>query len=239
MCWSAEASLAMVGLGGLAAGVAAWRGEPRAIWGTLGYFTVMEALQATGYLIIDECGTPANRAVTLASYLHIALQPLVINAFAMAIAPAPVSAALRKWVYGLSAAASALILAQLLPLPALGRCAPGDVMCGAVTCLVSGEWHIGWELPLNNLYGPIESVLGMRLQFPAYMFAVFVLPLVYGCWRFVAFHLVAGPLLAWQLTSHPAEMPAVWCLFSIGILLIGLSPFIRTRVMGAHRPAAA
>jgi len=34
-------------------------------------------------------------------------------------------------------------------------------------------------------------------------------------------------------------MPAVWCLFSIGILMIGLSPFVRYSVMGAHRPVNA
>ena len=49
MCWSATASIAMVGIGVVATGVTAARGEPRAIWLTLGYFTVMEALQATGY----------------------------------------------------------------------------------------------------------------------------------------------------------------------------------------------
>ena len=43
------------------------------------------------HAICVQCGNPANQAVTLASYLHIALQPLFINAFCMAIAPAPPS----------------------------------------------------------------------------------------------------------------------------------------------------
>ena len=86
MCWSMTASVAMVAAGGAATGVALRRGEPRAIWMTLGYFTVMEFLQATGYAVIDQCGDPANRTITLLSYLHIAFQPLFVNAFAMAIA---------------------------------------------------------------------------------------------------------------------------------------------------------
>ena len=72
------------------------------------------------------------------------------------------------------------------------------------------------------------------MQFPAYFLAVFALPLVYGAWRFVAFHAMAGPVLAHLLTRDPDEMPAVWCLFSIGILAIALSPFIRQRVMAAR-----
>lgn len=41
----------MVGVGGVATCVAIARREPRAIWLTIGYFTVMEALQAAGYAI--------------------------------------------------------------------------------------------------------------------------------------------------------------------------------------------
>ena len=61
-------------------------------------------------------------------------------------------------------------------------------------------------------------------QFASYLFAVFVLPLLYGAWRFVLFHLAAGPILAWLLTDDLNEMPAIWCLLSIGIIVISLSP---------------
>ncbi len=98
-------------------------------------------------------------------------------------------------------------------------------------CLVSGEWHIGWSLPLNDLP---RVLFGTNITFPSYFLAVFVLPLFYGAWRLVLFHAVLGPLLAMALTSNPNEMPAIWCLFSIGLVLIGLSPFIRHRVMGAR-----
>jgi hypothetical protein len=84
----------MVGLGAAAVAVTALRGEPRAIWLTLGYFTVMEGLQALGYTVVDQCDTTANKTVTLLSYLHIVFQPLFINA--MAIAPQPVPAKWRR-----------------------------------------------------------------------------------------------------------------------------------------------
>lgn len=46
MCWSASASVAMVAIGGAAVAATALRGEPKAIWITVGFFTVMEGLQA-------------------------------------------------------------------------------------------------------------------------------------------------------------------------------------------------
>jgi hypothetical protein len=225
----------MVAAGGAAMAVSWYRGDRKAIWLTLGYFTFMEALQATGYAVVDQCGTPGNRAVTLLSYLHIAFQPIFINAFAMAIAPRPVPPRLRRAVYAIAALCSAALLLRLVPAEAFGQCRQGDVRCGSRLCLVSGEWHIGWEVPLNDL----PRVLGLPVQFPAYLFAVFALPLVYGAWRFALLHALSGPILASMLTGNPNEMPAIWCLFSIGIILIALSPTVRFRVFGAARPADA
>lgn len=234
MCWSATASLAMVGVGAVATGLAASRGQPRAIWATMGYFTAMELLQASGYAVIDECGTTANRSITLLSYLHIVFQPFFINAFAMELVPAPVKRRIRRWVYALCAVSSATMLAQLLPLDWAGSCRIGDTLCGAELCLVSGEWHIAWDVPYNGLLtggvlDGIQGLTGIRPDFPTYLLTVFALPLVYGAWRFVLMHALAGPLLAYALTSDPNEAPAVWCLFSIGILLLGLSPVVRGR----------
>jgi len=239
MCWSATASVVMVGLGAVAVITTAKRGKARAIWIPIGYFTVMETLQAAGYAVVDDCGSPANQAITLLSYLHIAFQPLFINAFAMAIAPNLVSARMRRWVYGAAAASSALMLLRLVPGEWAGLCRAGEVMCGNAFCLVSGNWHIGWQVPLNGLYNPISDITDFGIQFPDYLAAVFLLPLFYGAWRFVVFHMAAGPVLAWTLTSNPYEMPAVWCLFSIGLLLIALSPFVRHSVIGAYRPVVA
>lgn len=235
MCWSASASVAMVAVGGAATAVTFLRGEPRGIWVTLGYFTIMEVLQATGYAVVDECGTRANEIVTVLSYLHIAFQPLVINAFAMAIAPKELTARMRAWIWMLAGLACAALLLRLAPIDAFGRCSPGEVLCGTEWCLRSGEWHIAWEVPLNGL----PQVLGVPVPFFSYLLAVFVFPLIYGAWRFVLFHLLAGPVLASLLTRDPNEMPAVWCLFSIGIILISLSSFVRYGIIGARVPERA
>lgn len=229
MCWSESASIAMVGLGASVSAIAAYRGQPPAIWLTLGYFTVMEALQAAGYAVVDDCGSLANKSLTLLSYLHIVFQPFFINAFAMELVPGPVRARLKRSVYALCALSSAVMLLQIAPASLLGSCRLGAPLCGETLCLVSGNWHIAWNIPYNGLFVPFEEVLGLHSGFPSYLITVFILPLVYGAWRFVAFHALAGPILARFLTDNPNEAPAVWCLFSIGILLIGLSPAIRRR----------
>ncbi|MEE4118443.1 MAG: DUF5765 domain-containing protein, partial [Paracoccaceae bacterium] len=113
MCMGLAASLGMMAAGATGTAITLCRGEHRAISLTLGYFTLMEALQVAGYATLDQCGSPVNNAVTLASYLHIAFQPLFINAFAMAIAPSAVSPALRRAVYALAALATLALLVRL------------------------------------------------------------------------------------------------------------------------------
>lgn len=223
MCWSIEASVLMTGIGA-AASVWSWRRkDPKPIWITLGYFTAMEALQVSGYAVLNQCGTTANEAVTLASYLHIAFQPIVINAFAMELVPEPVKQRVKGWVYLICAFSVAVMLAQLVPWSFAGNCRPGSPLCASNLCTVSGNWHIAWNVPYNGLLLPIENALGLHAGFPTYMIAVFVLPLVYGAWRFVLMHLILGPTLAWSVTDNPNEMPAVWCFFSVLILVLGLS----------------
>ena len=227
MCWSETASITMVGLGAVATGVVAARGQPRAIWLTLGYFTVMEALQAAGYTVVNQCDAFSNQTITLLSILHIVFQPFFLNGFAMELVPGPVKARLRRGVYLCCAASSAVMLAQLYPFEWAASCRLGGALCGAKLCLTSGEWHIAWSIPYNGLLLPLEDALGVPPGFPTYWLAVFLLPLVYGAWRFVIFHALAGPILASLLTSNPNETPAIWCLFFIGILLMGVSPLIR------------
>lgn len=230
MCWSAQASVAMVGIGVIATAATCRRGAAPAIWLTIGYFTVMEALQVWGYVVLDQCGTPSNKAVTGLSYLHIAVQPFFINAFAMELVPHSIKRRIRVWVYGACAVSSLIMLAQILPVPALGTCLPGSPLCAERWCTLAGDWHIAWDVPYNGLLVGFERFLGTSAGFPSYMIAAFLLPLIYGAWRFVLVHAVAGPGLAAALTTNPNEMPAIWCLFSIMILLIGLSQPIRRAV---------
>lgn len=227
MCWSAGASIAVAAAGTVATGLALRRGEPAAVSLALGYFTVMEGLQAIGYAVIDDCGSRTNQGVTLLSYLHIVFQPFVINAFILSLLPASVRQRLARPVYAICALSAAVMLVQLAPFPGVPPCTPGTVMCGPQMCLISGTWHIGWMVPYTALLEPVEALVGTRYGFPTYVVATFLVPLLYGAWRFVLFHAAVGPYLARALSDHPNEWPAVWCLLSIGILLLALFPRLR------------
>ncbi len=134
-----------------------------------------------------------------------------------------------------AAAASAVIVLQLLPIEAFGRCAPGVALCGEALCTRSGAWHQAWDVPYNGLMVPLEAALGTRMGFPSYMIAVFVLPALYGAWRFAALNFVAGPVGSFALTADPSEGPAIWCLFSIPILVLALSSRARRPFMVGAR----
>jgi len=157
----------------------------------------------------------------------------------MAIAPAPVAPRVRRAVLAAAALCTALMLFRLVPVVWAGQCLAHEAMCSARLCTVSGNWHIAWEVPLNGLYNPLGQVLGFGIEFPDYFLAVFLLPLAYGAWRFVMLNLAAGPVIAFALTSNPDERPAVWCLFSVALVLIAISPFVRHRVLAAHQVQAA
>lgn len=133
---------------------------------------------------------------------------------------------MQDWLLGAAAVSSAVMLPQLAPAEQFCHCLPGTPLCGATLCTVSGSWHIAWNVPYNCLFVPFETSIGLYAGFPAYMVTVFLLPLFYGAWRFVLLHAVGGPIL----TDNPNEMPAVWCLFSIAILLIALCPTVRRGV---------
>lgn len=236
MCWGIEATAGMIVVGLAAAGASAWRGDPVAVPLTLVFFAGMEVLQLAGYAVIDQCGTPANQAVTALSMLHIALQPIVINLFLLAWLRPGISDRHRRWVMVCASVASALIAIQMLPWPGLDACDIGQPLCGEVLCTVSGTWHLAWTLPYTDIFAGPDRWLGTNFGFPAYVLAVFVMPLFYGLWRFALFHALVGPIAANLVTDNPNEAPAIWCLVAILIIGVVLVPGAR-RLFGA-RPAA-
>ena len=214
MCWSIEvsAALTVVGLG--TAAVSRARGDRPAIWTTLVYFSLMEGLQAITYLVIDACGLPVNALLTTLAYVHIAFQPFFINLISMSFIPDEARRRVAPVVYGLCFASALYMLLQLYPFPWSSECIVGQTLCGTQLCAVSGTWHIGWEIPYRNF--------GFLMQFPTYVVVGFLVPLVYGSWRFTFFHIVTGPTAAYLTTSNPNEWPAVWCLYSVGLVLVAM-----------------
>ncbi|WKZ28628.1 MAG: DUF5765 domain-containing protein [Patescibacteria group bacterium] len=216
MCWSGEASFALA-VGGFAG--AYWsrhKGHETFRWLPLAYFSVMETLQGLTYAVIGECGLPANTALTYLSYIHICFQPFFVNMFALSWLPAERRKAAR-WVWPMCIVGSAFMLSMLTGQGHFGVCnVAKQALCGLDTCSYHGEWHIAWRLTLSN-FDP---------NYLSYWITVFIVPIVYGSWRFVAYHFVLGPFLAWQLTGNKDERAAVWCLSSIAFLSAAHISFI-------------
>lgn len=214
MCWSMGASVAATALGGAATAYAVKKKVPKERAFALGFFTLMELLQAVSYLWIGQCDLSGNKFLTYLGFIHIAFQIPVANAFMLSYIS---KKARKKWfkpVMIASFVASFIMLTKLVvPLawdaPKEWMCKAGNAMCGTDACTFQGNWHLAWRMPLLG-YDPSNLV---------YFAMVFILPILYGNWRISIFHFIFGPFLASLTTSNNSESPAVWCLFSVLILL--------------------
>lgn len=217
MCWSGEASAVLSTIGIAGTVYAAYKKEPPELWICLGYFTLMEMLQAYTYSVIGQCSDPSNQIATMLGYLHVTFQPFFINAVSMHFINQTVARKVAPFVYTVCFAAAIMMILKLYPFPWAGHCSPGRAMCGEELCSIHGTWHIAWELPINAL----------NSKFSWYLLAGFALPLLYGSWRFTLYHVLAGPALAYATTQNMNEWPAVWCLLSIGFMLIVVKTPVR------------
>lgn len=225
MCWSGQASAMLATLGTATTLYAAWKGEPKALWVTLAYFTLMEWLQAFTYSVIGQCFAPSNQIATLLGYLHVTFQPFFINALCLHFVPKRVADKAAPWAYSVCFFSVIVMIFQLFPFAWAGHCDPRSALCGTQLCSVHGNWHIAWEVPVNGLG---NSFTGWPIHgFPTYVLAAFIVPLIYGSWKMVLYHLALGPWLSHVLTNNLNEWPAVWCLLSIGILVLAVKTPIR------------
>ncbi|HMK88447.1 MAG TPA: DUF5765 domain-containing protein [Methylocystis sp.] len=221
MCWSGEAStvLAATGIAGAAYSALKRNPEPLALWVCLLYFASMESLQAVAYTVLGQCDSPLNQMMTLFGYLHITFQPFFINAVALYFMPKDAARKIAPVVYFACFVCAITMLVQLYPFDWAGHCAIGRPLCGEKLCTVRGEWHIAWHLPVNGIGNSMVDNAILGRGFIAYPLTAFFLPALIGSWRFTLFSYVAGPWLASLTTSDVTEWPAVWCLFSIGLVL--------------------
>ena len=232
MCWSGEASTVLASIGLTSTVYFYYKKEPAALCAALGYFSLMEVLQAYTYTVIDDCSNPGNQIATLLGYIHIAFQPFFVNAVSMHFIPEKVKQCIAPTVYFICFIATVCLLLRLYPFewsPACYEVKSRFILfsryidsftmpfCGRRLCSISGDWHIAWELPARaNL-----------VLFNMYIIASFVMPIIYGSWRMTTYHIITGPFLAYLTTNNPNEWAAVWCLYSIGLLLLLIKTPIR------------
>lgn len=229
MCWSGEASTVLATVGLTSTAYFYYKKEPAALCYALGYFSLMEALQAYTYMVIDDCANPKNQIATLLGYLHIAFQPFFINAVSLHFIPEKIKEKIVAPVYLICFIATICLLIRVYPFEWAPACFDvktrlifssqnfGIPFCGKRVCSISGDWHIAWEIPGSaNLW-----------LYNSYIVAAFILPILYGSWRMTLYHIITGPLLANLSTNNSNEWAAVWCLYSIGLLLLLIKSPIR------------
>ena len=240
MCWNGKASTVMATCGFIGSAYSAYKKEPPALWGCLTYFSLMEALQAYTYTVINACNDPMNQVATLLGFLHIAIQPFFINAMSLYFIPDKERRKVRYFAYVVCFICMILMFLKVYPFSWASHLPRGNALCADRLCSVSGNWHIAWELPVNDFMN--VTLFGYKFVWPAYIVAAFILPILYGSWRMTVYHLLMGPFLARLTTNNPNEFPAVWCLLSIGFLLIVVDTPVRKllvvrRVWWSRRPA--
>ena len=222
MCWNGWASTGIAAAGLSSAYFLKKKGQPKEIYVPPAYFVLMEGLQAVTYLVVGQCGNQYNTLLTRLAIAHIAFQPFFINMLGMEFIDPDVKRRIRPWVYALCAVTTTFCLVRMVPAwDLLGRCEPGTPMCSHLeTCAYRGQWHIGWHVLLN----------GFNERWLWYLFTAFVVPVVYGSWRWSLYHFFVGPFLASLTTADNSERPAVWCLLSTCIIALLVNTRVRDYV---------
>jgi hypothetical protein len=209
---------------------------------TLFYFSLMEALQALNYTVLDLPG-PMNSLYSLLGYLHISLQPFFCSMFIISFTPLVTR---RFWVPILIVAsffASILMLSRLMINPSLPGCmavhctmlhnmsdilhlnVKGSVGCGMeVFRSYVGDWHIAWQWVINDC---------SHFTY-AYWAVGFLIPILARAYRVMLYTFFCGPFLAYFLTGRPDEWAAIWCLLSIGFLSGTKIPFLEKILTSKH-----
>jgi Family of unknown function (DUF5765) len=236
MCWSGEASTVLATIGFGATAYAAFRKEPTPLWAALGYFSLMEALQAFTYTVIDDCSSPSNQIATFLGYVHIAFQPFFGNALFLHFIPRDVRRSVQAPVYVLCALSMLFMIVQLYPFNWAGTCTHDKILCARELCSVSGRWHIAWNVPYNAIGDIHLNVPVFNAGFYTYTITMFILPILYGSWKMTLYHILIGPLPARLLTENLNEFAAIWCLLSIGFLLIVVKTPVRRILYVRHWP---
>lgn len=232
MCWSAEASAVVAAIGIGSTGYAMVRREPLAITACLGYFSLMELLQAVTYTVVDQCGAPLNQVLTMLGFLHIAFQPFFINWISLFFVPEHVRRRVAPAAYTICFACTVLMILMIYPFEWATACSRGSsIMCGPSLCSYMGSVHIAWMFPMNTLFqlvdGETLSTFGYLANWWMYMLPAFIVPVLYGSWKMTLYHIIIGPVLAFIITGDGHEFSAVWCLLSIGLLLIVVKTPVR------------
>ena len=232
MCWSSGASavLAVSGLG--MTGYLIKTGEKKELWITFLYFSLMALLQVSAYSYINQCANPMNKLHTFLGYAHIAFQPFFINMAAMCFIPEIVKNKISSYVYGICWIGMVLLMVHAYPFADNSLHTVGH----STFCVPFADaFKESWLTSPQNLSSQLWMTLSgnspsFGLYSTLYLSIGLALPLLYGSWRIVLGTLLCVPCIACFSTSSINELPAVWCLCSVGLCCTLMLSAIRKRL---------
>jgi hypothetical protein len=191
----------------------------------LEYLALMEGLQVVGYLVIDDCSNYINYWITFFSYMHVCFQPYVLlSADYAEWEPKDKDVARRLLVLvRLALMVGIFLMWRMISVligfyPAQQHGREWMMGTGPAMCTYTGNVHLGWSIPLaeSTYLIPNISVHNVLLHMGCLTF--WDRPEMMA--RAVAMMLL-GPVLAGLMTDNLGEIPAIWCLYSVGAALVG------------------
>lgn len=227
MCWSKNVSLGMGIIGVIASYIAYYRIER--LWAfNIFFFAIMQFIHWIGYLVINDCNSPINQAMSYANYLHVCFQPFVwtLGFYGLFSKYKTITNEQLKnywFVIQLSFLVSLNCALRIFPInlskditfKTINKKHQGCAYCGK-TCSISGKKHIGFTLPLR--LGP-EYLTTNHF----YHFMFLFLPLLFfnNTTRIIALVTFITAMLPGMIYNADAtESAALWCTLTIFQLLV-------------------
>jgi len=199
------------------------------------FFFAMEFLQVIQYVFIapnldsEICNTFINKALTVAGFAHICMQPYfchVINASLTKNAKYidRYIVIKRLCIIGGAMLFARFLMADLweqksIDFKADGPYASTEWLRGEKLCTFKGNLHLAWSIPMAD---PTYVIPGAAIH-SFLMFAPFFAlyekkgMVIQGCFLFLF-----GPALAGWISPNLMEQASIWCFFSIGQIAIML-----------------
>jgi len=229
MCFSLEMSAAFAGIGLFASWWIWSKTNNTQLASGVFFFFTMEFLQAIQYLFIAPnldspiCDSMINKALTIAGFLHICLQPYFCHVINASLTKN--EKYLDKYVVikRLCLIGGGMLFTRFLLsgvwTQTLGNQPSTEWLRGEKLCTYKGAYHLAWSVPMAD---PTYVIPGAAIH-SFLMFAPFFAlyekkgMIVQGVFLFVF-----GPYIAGLITPNLMEQASIWCFFSIAQIAIML-----------------
>jgi len=250
MCFSGEMSGAFAALGLFCSWWVYSKTSNVELASGIFFFFTMELLQFFQYFwIAADLGSPAcdtfiNKALTLAGFLHICLQPYFCHVINASLTKNPKYLDRYVVIKRLCLIGGGMLFARHL-LSYLPGYSTMDVsnykstewLRGEKLCTFRGNWHLAWSVPMAD---PTYVIPGAAVHSFCMFAPFFALYEKKGMVIQGLFLFAFGPYLAGWISPNLMEQASIWCFFSIAQIAIMLFAIRETLIInwgkgGTHK----